>query len=67
MAKKKLTIDLDKMNDGFDGVTGTDYQWQIVDDPKGNPKHCYSIKIYKHMIKSGQRFTEVITQNGKNN
>ena len=51
MAKKKLTIDLDKMNDGFDGVTGTDYQWQIVDDPKGDPKHCYSgqNKWQKHL------------------
>ncbi len=38
MKKNKLTYNLDKMMDGYDGITQQDYKWQIVDDPKGNDK-----------------------------
>ena len=30
----KITYDLDTMLDGYDGVTGRDYKWKMIDDPK---------------------------------
>ncbi len=61
MSEKKLTIDLDTMLDGYDGLTRTDYKWKIVDDPKNKSKFCYEVRILKHQIRTGQRLTETIT------
>lgn len=66
MAKKTLTIDLNKMLKGYDGLHQKDYQWQMIDCPK-NDKHVFEVRIIKHMINSGQRYTEQINHNGQIN
>jgi len=50
MKKNKLTYNLDKMMDGYDGITQQDYKWQIVDDPKGDHKYCYEVRIFRHEL-----------------
>ena len=42
--KNKLTINLDKMKKGWNGVTQQDYLWTIVDEDKNN---MYEIQIIK--------------------
>ena len=42
--KNKLTINLDKMKKGYNGVTDRDYLWTIVDEDKNN---MYEIQIIK--------------------
>ena len=66
MAKKTLTIDLNKMEQGYDGIHQRDYQWQLIDSPK-NDKQVFEVRIIKHMINSGRRFKELINQNGQTN
>ena len=34
------------------------------DDPKGKHKYCYEVRIFRHAVNTGQRFTE-ITTNGQ--
>ena len=48
MKKNKLTHNLDKMMDGYDGITQQDYKWQIVEDPKGDHNYCYEVRIFRH-------------------
>ena len=60
----KITHDLNDMLDGYDGITGKDYKWKMIDDPKGNHKYCYEVRIFRHAVKTGQRFSE-ITTNGQ--
>ena len=40
----KLTINLDKMKQGHNGVTGRPYLWTIVDEDKNN---MYEVQIIK--------------------
>ena len=43
--KKKITINLDEMKPGFNGLLQRDYLWTILDDKKGNA--CYEIQLTK--------------------
>ena len=36
------------MLDGYDGITGKDYKWKMIDDPKGKHKYCYEVRIFRH-------------------
>jgi len=38
------------MLDGYDGVLGKEYLWQILEDQKTNPKYAYEVRILKHLI-----------------
>ena len=60
LKNKKLTIDLEKMNDGWDGITQKDYLWQIIDDPNNSSKYCYEFRVIKHQLQSGQRLSETL-------
>ena len=43
--KNKLTINLDKMKKGYNGLTYRDYLWTVVDEGK---KDMYEIQIIKY-------------------
>ena len=53
--KNKITIDPKKMLDGYDGVQGKEYLWQILEDHKTNPKYAYEVRILKHLIQQIQQ------------
>ena len=43
MAKKKLTIDLNKTEEGYNGITRQPYLWTIIDEGK----EMYEVQIIK--------------------
>ena len=43
--KDQITINLDDMKPGYNGLTKRDYLWTILDDKKGNA--CYEIQLTK--------------------
>ncbi len=59
-----ITHDLNEMRMGYDGIMDKDYKWKIIDDPKCKHKYCYEIRIFRHAVKTGQRFKE-ISANGQ--
>ena len=58
--KNKITINPKKMLDGYDGVQGKEYLWQILEDHKTNPKYAYEVRILNCILQFEERQTTSI-------
>ncbi len=74
MTKKKLTIDLNKTEEGYNGITRQPYLWTIIDEgkemyevqiiklnfplTKKDIRKMKAIKIVQDLCHSGQRVSE---------
>ena len=42
-----ITLDLNEMEDGYDGVSKQDYLWKILDDHDPDGNNIYEVRIIK--------------------